>query len=238
VTGRADWAIPYWDWSSPDGLKVLNEFFGGNGTTEFNEMGGVTTGWHGTWPVAGDHGLPMSDARLRRCMGCEYPASKLPSADAVAFALNASVYDAWPYNTKTDCGFDATPDCVYPEAYSFRSLLEGYTISPNHHTHPLDRRSPVDMHNRVHMFVGGYMSETPFASNDPVFYPHHSFVDLLLEKWIRAHPDAVAAGFVPSTGGPNGHNRYDCLFPFIPHITHDEMYKTSDKLGYTYDVFL
>lgn len=39
------------------------------------------------------------------------------------------------------------------------------------------------LHGAVHDFVGGDMKDLFNASNDPVFFPLHSFVDLILEIW-------------------------------------------------------
>ncbi|KAI6228966.1 hypothetical protein M3Y99_01168300 [Aphelenchoides fujianensis] len=44
-------------------------------------------------------------------------------------------------------------------------------------------------HGNVHLFVGGDMHETGTSANDPIFYSHHSFVDLLWEAWRLAHQD-------------------------------------------------
>ena len=52
-----------------------------------------------------------------------------------------------------------------------------------------------DLHNRVHGWVGGHMSEIPFAAYDPIFWAHHSFIDRLWRLWQLQHPGAT----VPST---------------------------------------
>ncbi|KAI6222821.1 Protein CBR-TYR-3 [Aphelenchoides besseyi] len=44
-------------------------------------------------------------------------------------------------------------------------------------------------HGNVHLYVGGDMHETGTSANDPIFYLHHSFVDLIWEAWRLAHQD-------------------------------------------------
>ena len=53
-----------------------------------------------------------------------------------------------------------------------------------------------DLHNRVHVWVGGTMSEIPVAAFDPVFWAHHTMIDRLWAIWQQAHPGA-GVGSVP-----------------------------------------
>ena len=46
------------------------------------------------------------------------------------------------------------------------------------------------IHNRVHLWVGGTMSEIPVASYDPIFYAHHTMIDRLWWIWQLQHPGA------------------------------------------------
>ena len=53
-----------------------------------------------------------------------------------------------------------------------------------------------DLHNQVHVWVGGTMSEIPLAAFDPVFWVHHTMIDRLWALWQLAHPGA-GVGSVP-----------------------------------------
>ena len=53
-----------------------------------------------------------------------------------------------------------------------------------------------DLHNRVHVWVGGTMSEIPVAAFDPLFWAHHTMIDRIWALWQQAHRGAVA-GSVP-----------------------------------------
>ena len=52
------------------------------------------------------------------------------------------------------------------------------------------------IHNAVHVWVGGTMSEIPVAAYDPLFYAHHTMIDRLWALWQLAHPGA-GVGSVP-----------------------------------------
>ena len=46
------------------------------------------------------------------------------------------------------------------------------------------------IHGAVHMWVGGHMTDVPFAAYDPIFWTHHSAVDRLWRLWQQAHRGA------------------------------------------------
>jgi tyrosinase len=53
-----------------------------------------------------------------------------------------------------------------------------------------------DLHNQVHIWVGGTMSEIPVAAFDPLFWAHHAMIDRIWSLWQLAHPGA-GVGTVP-----------------------------------------
>ena len=80
-------------------------------------------------------------------------------------ALAVSVYDASPWNVNA------------PGANSFRNLVEGWT----------GPQAGSNMHNRVHVWVGGSM--LPGTSpNDPVFFLNHCKEDELWAVWMQKYP--------------------------------------------------
>jgi tyrosinase len=46
------------------------------------------------------------------------------------------------------------------------------------------------IHDGVHIWVGGTMSEIPVAAYDPLFYAHHAMIDRLWWLWQLQHPGA------------------------------------------------
>jgi tyrosinase len=53
----------------------------------------------------------------------------------------------------------------------------------------LDFQSQLeDIHNAVHVWVGGTMGQIPWAAFDPVFWAHHTMIDRLWRLWQLRHP--------------------------------------------------
>jgi tyrosinase len=47
-----------------------------------------------------------------------------------------------------------------------------------------------ELHNRVHIWVGGHMGQIPFAAYDPIFWAHHTMIDRIWRLWQLRHPHA------------------------------------------------
>ena len=45
------------------------------------------------------------------------------------------------------------------------------------------------IHNAVHVWVGGTMGEIPWAAYDPIFFAHHANIDRLWRLWQIRHPN-------------------------------------------------
>ena len=102
---------------------------------------------------------------------------------------------------------------------SFRNKVEGWISGPQ-------------MHNRVHVWVGGSM--LPMTSpDDPVFYLNHCNEDRIWAAWQFSHPGV----YLPSAGGPSGHNLNDNMWPWNTSTDHRTPANELDypSLGYVYD---
>ena len=77
----------------------------------------------------------------------------------------------------------------------------------------------------------GTMADVAASPNDPVFINHHTMIDCVFEKWLQNHPSAM---YVGPTNDPKfaGHGPTDCIVPFIPLYTHEDMFQTASNLGY------
>jgi tyrosinase len=52
----------------------------------------------------------------------------------------------------------------------------------------LDFQSELeDYHGQVHVWVGGHMSDIPFAAYDPIFWAHHGMIDWIWRQWQLRH---------------------------------------------------
>jgi tyrosinase len=197
--------LPYWDWTVDNGATATLW-----GNDFMGPNGRPSDGQVMTGPFAYSGGawtLAYDGPALRRRMGASSSAPTLPSAMDVSNALATLPYDLSPWND----GFSLA---------GFRNTLEGWRNGPQ-------------LHNRVHVWVGGSMNPAS-SPNDPVFFLHHCFVDKLWADWQAAHP---AEGYLPVMGGPAGHNLNDAMQPWAGLGTTVKPAGMLDHhaLGYAYD---
>jgi tyrosinase len=217
--------IPYWDWSQdakladPRTAPVWgSDFMGGDGkeADQWRVQDGPFAHAAGRWPVPAlpDDGLPGPG--LKRQFGRMLPT--LPTEDDLMLAMREVFYDTPDYNQ--------TPFTV-----GFRNRIEGWVTQRG------DARvkaSGSQLHNRVHLWVGGNMA--PMTSpNDPVFFLHHCFVDKVWADWqaaqAKGNPEA-APHYAPERAGAPSHNLDDQLHPWKRTIR--EVLDIA-KLGYSYE---
>ena len=223
VNDDGDFAIPYWDWTDNDLKELCTKEVLGENTESGTVEGKYLDGWYsicttGTIPTSAKNGTRICDPKLHRVPGLERNPSKkipLPKKEHVDFLLRFERHDVPPYSKYSSC--------------NFRNLLEGYIstttafYSPKSHT----------LHNQAHLHIGGAMEDVPSASNDPIFYLHHSFVDRILEKWLRKYKKDPAV--LSKVEAPIGHNKNDPIVPLFPIRTHGQMFKKSGEFGYEYE---
>ncbi|MFD9129085.1 tyrosinase family protein [Kitasatospora sp. NPDC059571] len=161
--------LPYWDWTAD---RTTTASIWGTDLLGGNGRSGdgrVTTG-----PFAGAGGQwPITvrpDSRDYLRRSLGTGVAQLPTRAEVESVLAVRTYDAAPWNSSSD---------------GFRNQLEGWR--------------GVNLHNRVHVWVGGLMG-TGMSPNDPVFWLHHCFIDKLWAEWQRRHPEQ---GYLPTASTPN-----------------------------------
>jgi tyrosinase len=89
------------------------------------------------------------------------------------------------------------------------------------------------IHNTVHQWVGQTMLQGS-SPNDPVFWLLHCYLDRLWAQWRKRWP---LEPYLPSSGGPTGHNLDDPMWPWSGEADPPTPRKVLDHrvLGYTYD---
>jgi hypothetical protein len=111
---------------------------------------------------------------------------------------------------------------------SFRNAAEGW----------LSDRGEPEMHNRVHVWVGGSM-QPGTSPNDPIFFLHHCNVDRLWALWQFRNPGQNYPAQVEMVGVP-GFRPHGLDDPMPPWTTGTEIITPRQMLnhtarGYTYD---
>jgi tyrosinase len=158
--------IPYWDWTRDNSTSSAlwdDDFMGGNGRgSDGQVMTGPFAYQNGGWPIT--YGV-TEERYLTRNMGRPDRPIKLPTTAELDGALSMPLYDAAPWNSA-------------PATKGFRNRIEGWPVSDTMGGY---------LHNRVHQWVGGHMISAS-SPNDPVFWLHHAFIDLIWVRWQRRHP--------------------------------------------------
>ncbi|GGU58104.1 tyrosinase MelC2 [Streptomyces lavendofoliae] len=124
---------------------------------------------------------------------------QLPTRAEVDAVLAMETYDMPPWNSASD---------------GFRNHLEGWR--------------GANLHNRVHVWVGGQMA-TGVSPNDPVFWMHHAFIDKLWADWQARHPRSP---YLPTAGTPDVVDLNDTMRPWNDVTPADMLDHTRH---YTYD---
>ena len=242
-------ALPYWDWTNEDKLWDLIGrsdcgIFSADNETEEAPVNGPFASWDtictNVEDIVCDEDNQVCNPtqnfdKINRCIGgiqemqC-WVDRTLPSIREINEALTEHSYDVSPYSTDESQG-------------GFRNALEGFKKFPSivrnenacDHTNWTFRTT--ELHNRVHLYIGGTMLSVPMASNDPVFFLHHCNIDRLYEEWLDQFSDNNFPSYKPSEFNYSiapGHNIDEYLVPMFPLITNRDMHNRATSLGYAY----
>ncbi|PSL57290.1 tyrosinase [Saccharothrix carnea] len=108
----------------------------------------------------------------------------LPTTSDADSVMGVSTYDASPWGSSSSSGM--------------RNRVEG-GLAPN-------------LHNRIHVWVGGHMAQID-SPNDPVFFLHHCNVDRLYHLW-QTRWGFGADRYLPGGGVANVVDVNETLVPF------------------------
>lgn len=197
----ADTALPYWDWAAdgalPAGEQPQTSLWAGDGVGE--ARGDVVSGPLGALRVRlvgfGVDIWSVTPRRLRRDAAADTLALTLPTVTAVQWAMASDRYDV----SQWDSGVD-----------SFRNRLEGW-LDPQ--AISIGGAPAPQLHNRVHVWVGGDMSPGT-SPNDPVFYLNHCNVDRIWQSWLGQR----GLAYHPVDGdpdAPDGHRLDDPMVALL-----------------------
>ncbi|MFF5449501.1 tyrosinase family protein [Streptomyces sp. NPDC012888] len=173
-------ALPYWDWTADRTPRSSLWAADFLGGTGRARDGQVTDG-----PFAYSGGKwemrVQVDGRPYLRRALGAGTAQLPTRAEVETVLAMAEYDSSPWNSSSA---------------GFRNHLEGWR--------------GANLHNRVHVWVGGQMA-TGVSPNDPVFWMHHAYVDKLWAEWQARHPGSP---YLPAGGTPNVVDLNDTMRPW------------------------
>ncbi|MFE1327174.1 tyrosinase family protein [Streptomyces sp. NPDC058735] len=178
-------SVPYWDWTrsrSATSTPWTADLLGGNGRRSDRQvMTGPFAYAEGDWTIK--EGV-TDEEFLTRDLGRARDPIRLPTKSELERALKDPLYDASPWDSTVRKGF--------------RNKLEGWGSG---------RGSASWLnHNRVHRWVGGAMVGGA-SVNDPVFWMHHAFIDLVWSRWQRRHREHRYLPAKPPGRGSARHGR-------------------------------
>ncbi len=214
-------SIPYWDWTVDNTRNAYvwtSDFVGGDGDPKDRWIVKDGPFREGEWslgvidPVSLDQDGTIFS--LQRHFGvyesAGVPTTTLPTPQDIETVLSRTVYDVAPWDDFSD------------PLVSFRNDLEGFRKKPD------GSRLPSENHNRVHNWTGGPMTEGA-SNNDPVFWLHHSFIDLIWVEWQNRH----GMQYQPVSGARLGQNLHDPLYRLNGQTPANLL--NHRALGYIYD---
>jgi tyrosinase len=225
--------IPYWDWTedallpNPEQSPIWAEdFIGGNGDPQkgYNVQTGPFSA--NKWKVVNPDG---SQGVLIRAFGIYRNIKTLPKIDDVSTVMKQTPYDVPKWDR------DSTP--------GFRNYLEGWIGNPD----------GAGLHNRVHVWVNGTMSNGNSPA-DPVFFLHHANIDRIWASWQENHFTDLSKSYLPldpiiDNGKTiRGHSINEYMFPWIENNPIKEGLRGGSvilknvldhrTLGYTYENYV
>jgi len=136
---------------------------------------GVALPW---WDWSASNDLPSLFSNERDPAG-----DTNPLFDAPITAMGGERGPDWPERTSRPRERGATwlPGAGLPSADDVDTVLAAANFDDL--TFRLE-----NLHNAVHVWVGGEMGDQRFAGWDPIFWAHHTMVDRLWALWQLAHP--------------------------------------------------
>lgn len=98
--------------------------------------------------------------------------------------FEVAVWDEGTGNTGVRRNLGANGALPSPETVISILNRTPYSMEPD----GWENASERELHNPVHAWIGGNMDEAS-SPNDPIFFLHHCYMDLLWERWKHQHPN-------------------------------------------------
>ena len=210
VLNDPNFGLPYWDWAADGELAPQDQWRTDLWSADYlgEARGSVLSGKLAQIQVRLVQNSQTGELSsipprpIIRAAGQDSSAPTLPRVTHVMAALHQTMYDKEPWNRNV---------------IGHRNILEGWIQGPQ-------------LHNRVHVWIGGDMS--PGSSpNDPAFFLNHCNVDRIWEDWMGRHGRIYKPG---RNSGPQGHRIDSEMVAFIGNaLTPEQVLDPSQWYGYS-----
>lgn len=158
-----------------------------------DQVGGVTLPW---WDWTTD---PSQPSQIPAAYATETVSGEAnPLFKGPIVAIPDSQWEAERQQLQADTGVDLgpLPSATFrqpgrlpaaPPALPTPKQVQKALAAPNF----VDFSQQIErIHDGIHVWVGGTMSEIPVAAYDPLFYAHHTMIDRVWSIWQLQHPGA------------------------------------------------
>jgi len=203
--------LTYLNWTNVNNINnILSpEYYGTSGSPSNGYR--IVNGMFMDWTTLDENGVPSTNTITRT-----YTLENLLIINnwtTVERVASIPYYDQYPW--EAPCSNE-----------SFVNNLEGFLQLKNGYC-----TFHAYMHNLFHLVIGGDMAVVPRATNDPIFYAHHVFLDLIFEMWMNRIPNVV---YVPMFGAQPGHSGVDCIAPVFPCMSNSQAFRKANNFNYIY----
>lgn len=181
--------MPYWNWPATADDLTGSPIFNGDeysmsGNGEYINSGPIVLAPEFSIP----HGLGGGCVTTGPFAGMTYTMQPIPIQGLIlglplppnAFEKNESCLtrDLNPYAAQTWCNWTAFNQAVAaPDQETFYPLLNG-----------IFGGTQLGLHSGAHFTMGAPASNIYVSAQDPIWYPLHTFLDLMYVQWQKAHP--------------------------------------------------
>ncbi|XP_077307037.1 tyrosinase-like [Lithobates pipiens] len=202
-TNNINFGLAYWKWETdPDCYPCDNKCLGANSLDGGIDKYSVFSEWRTICAVS----YPNTVCLMDDCV-CDRP--RLTRSAGLSNLVKPTLADV--YRCKNMTNIDVAP--FDTTSAGFRNCLEG-------------------LHNRIHRYIGGTMSQVILSANDPFFSCHHANVDRIADEYYVEY--GITPASYPTANTIYGHTATSCITAFYNCWRNRDMMRPGIYFGTVY----